>query len=62
MPYGERSTLLTYECRTITTDSDSRRMFMRYWRLGRPLIAHIFRATVRTIRDNAERLEPTTID
>jgi hypothetical protein len=62
MPYGERSTLLTYECRTITTDSDSRRMFMRYWRLGRPLIAHIFRATVRTIRDTAERLEPTTID
>jgi hypothetical protein len=55
LPYGEESTLLTYECRTVTTDPDSRRKFMRYWRLGRPLIAHIFRATVRTIRDNAER-------
>ena len=55
LPYGEGSTLLTYECRTVTTDPDSRRKFMRYWRLGRPVIAHIFRATVHTIRDNAER-------
>jgi hypothetical protein len=62
LPYGEGSTLLTYECRTVTTDFDSRRKFMRYWRLGRPVIAHIFRATVRTIRDNAERLEPRTLD
>ena len=62
LPYGERSTLLTYECRTVTTDSDSRRQFMRYWRLGHPVIAHIFRATVSTIRDNAERCEPTPLD
>lgn len=54
LPYGDRSTLLTYECRTVTTDGDSRRKFVRYWRLGRPLIAHIFRATVETIRRNAE--------
>jgi hypothetical protein len=54
LPYGESSTLLTYECRTVTTDGDSRRKFMRYWRLGRPVIAHIFRATVSTIREHAE--------
>lgn len=55
LPYGEHATLLTYECRTATTDPASHRKFMRYWRLGRPVIAHIFRATVHTIRDNAER-------
>jgi hypothetical protein len=53
--YGERATLLTYECRTVTTDPESRRKFLRYWRIGRPVIAHIFRATVHTIRANAER-------
>ena len=55
LPYGERNALLTYECRTATTDADSRRLFARYWRLMRPFIAHIFRATVRTIRENAEQ-------
>jgi len=57
LPYGEHSTVLTYECRTITTDAESRTRFMRYWRVGRPVIRHIFRATVQTIKDNAERLE-----
>ena len=55
VPYGERATLLTYECRTMTTDPVSRQKFLRYWTLMRPFIAHIFRATVRTIRDNAEQ-------
>ncbi len=55
LPYGELATLLTYECRTTTTDSRSREKFLRYWQLMRPFIAHIFRATVRTIRDNAEQ-------
>ena len=54
LPYGAGATLLSYECRTITTDAESRRKFARYWWLMRPFIAHIFRATVRTIRDNAE--------
>ena len=53
-PYGADSTLLSYECRTVTTDAESRRKFARYWWLMRPFIAHIFRATVRTIRDDAE--------
>jgi hypothetical protein len=54
LPYGDGATLLSYECRTQTTDAESRRRFARYWSLMRPFIAHIFRATVRTIRDNAE--------
>ena len=55
VPYGERAALLTYECRTVTTDAESRRKFLRYWWLMRPFIAHIFRATVRTIRETAEQ-------
>jgi hypothetical protein len=55
LPYGDDATLLSYECRTVTTDAEARRDFARYWRLVRPFIAHIFRATVRTIRDDAER-------
>ena len=53
LPYGQRATLLSYECRTVTTDSGSRRRFARYWWVVRPLVGHIFRATLRTIRDNA---------
>jgi hypothetical protein len=52
--YGDGSTLLSYECRTATTDSVSRRAFARYWRLIQPFVAHIMRATVRTIRDEVE--------
>ena len=53
-PYGARATLLTYECRTTTTDAESRRTFLRYWWLVRPFVGHIFRATLATIRDEAE--------
>jgi hypothetical protein len=53
-PYGSHATLLTYECRTVTTDADTRRRFLRYWRLVHPFVGHIFRATVRTIRADAE--------
>jgi hypothetical protein len=49
--------LLTYECRTTTTDADARRRFLRYWRLVRPFVGHIFRATVRTIGEHAEAEE-----
>ena len=54
MPYGESASLLTYECRTVTTDPDSRRRFLRYWWMIRPFVAHILRATLRQIRANAE--------
>jgi hypothetical protein len=57
-PYGTRATLLTYECRTVTTDSASRQKFLRYWSVIRPFVTHIFRATLRTIRDRAEQ-QPT---
>ena len=53
--YGATSSLLSYECRTSTTDDDARRAFARYWLVIRPFVAHIMRATVRTIRDDAER-------
>lgn len=53
-PYGEHATLLSYECRTVTTDPDSRRRFLRYWWLIRPFVAHIMRASVHTIRRDAE--------
>src|SRR5215208_61495 len=53
-PYGERSTLLTYECRTVTTDPASRRRFMRYWWVIRPFVGQIMQATVNRIKANAE--------
>ncbi|MCV7211753.1 hypothetical protein [Mycolicibacterium canariasense] len=54
MRYGKLSTLLSYECRTMTTDPDSRREFLRYWWLVRPFVAHIMRATVNKIKADAE--------
>ncbi|WP_396929417.1 hypothetical protein [Mycolicibacterium sp.] len=54
LPYGAGKTLLTYECRTATTDPDSRRRFARYWWLVRPFVAHILRATLHQIKDDAE--------
>ena len=54
LPCGESASLLTYECRTVTTDPGSRRRFLRYWWVIRPFVAHIMRATLRQIRANAE--------
>lgn len=53
-PYGESRTLLSYQCRTVTTDPGSRRRFLRYWWLIRPFVAHIMRATLNTIKTDAE--------
>ena len=58
-PYGPTHTLLSYECRTATTDEWSRQRFARYWRVIRPFVGHIMRATTRTIRDHAEQATPT---
>ncbi len=52
--YGARRTLLSYECRTVTTDGESRRQFERYWWLIRPFVQHIMNATVRTIAAESE--------
>ena len=55
-PHGTR-TLLTYECRTATTDSVARRRFRRYWWVVRPFAAHIMRATLPTIKARAEGVQ-----
>ncbi|SOX51471.1 hypothetical protein MAAFP003_132 [Mycobacterium ahvazicum] len=52
--YGDSHSLLSYQCRTATTDPAARRNFLRYWWLIRPFAAHIMRATLKTIRANAE--------
>jgi hypothetical protein len=57
LPYGEQS-LLTYECRTATTDPVSRQRFLRYWWLIRPFVGHIMRASLTTIKADAEALTP----
>ncbi len=58
LPYGEFASLLTYECRTVTTDPGSRRRFLFYWWMIRPFVAHILRATLRQIKANAESSSP----
>ncbi len=58
LPYGAEHAVLTYECRTATYDDHSRRAFARYWRVIRPFVAHIMRATVTTVRTNATTMVP----
>jgi hypothetical protein len=58
LPYGAHRTLLTYECRTATTDERSGTAFARYWKLVRPFVGHIMRATLRTVARRAERRSP----
>jgi hypothetical protein len=53
-PYGSNKTLLSYECRTATTDPESHRRFARYWWLIRPFVAHVLRATLRQIKTDVE--------
>jgi hypothetical protein len=53
-PCGPGRTLLTYECRTATTSPDARAKFARYWWLIRPFVGHIMRATLATVRHDAE--------
>ncbi|MET1060600.1 MAG: hypothetical protein ABWX84_13450 [Nocardioides sp.] len=53
-PDGAGRSILTYECRTGTTDLDSRREMSRYWWLIRPFVGYILRAVLRTIRADAE--------
>ena len=49
-PDGAGRSVLTYECRTATTDLASRAQMSRYWWLIRPFVAYILRAVLRTIR------------
>lgn len=52
-PDGAGRSVLTYECRTATTDPVSRKQMARYWWLIRPFVAYMMRAVLRTIRGNA---------
>ena len=53
--YGANRTLLSYEARTVGTDPEARRKFLRYWWLVRRFVGVVMRATVRTVRDLAEQ-------
>jgi hypothetical protein len=53
-PDGPGRSVLSYECRTATTDASAHAQMSRYWWLIRPFVAYILRAVVRTIRANAE--------
>ncbi len=53
-PYGSSRSLLTYECRTVTTDAASRTKFLRYWILVRPVVGRVLASTVRTLQAQAE--------
>jgi hypothetical protein len=53
-PDGPGRSILSYECRTATTDLDSRARMSRYWWLIRPFVAYIMRAVLLTIRGNVE--------
>jgi hypothetical protein len=54
-PYGDHRTLASYEARTATPDRDSARRFGRYWRLVRPFVGHIMRATLEQLRVETEQ-------
>lgn len=53
---GSGRCCLTYECRTATTDNRGARQMACYWWLIRPFVAHIMRATLRTVAANAKSL------
>jgi hypothetical protein len=55
-PDGPGRAILSYECRTATTDPASRADMARYWWLIRPFVAYMLRAVLRTIRTNVESL------
>lgn len=54
-PYGERRSLVSYECRTTTTDAASRTAFLRYWRPLAPFIGVVLRAQLRVVARDAAR-------
>jgi hypothetical protein len=51
-PDGPHRSILSYECRTATTDPVSQARMSRYWWLIRPFVAYVLRAVLRTIRGN----------
>jgi hypothetical protein len=53
-PDGPGRSVLSYECRTATTDPLSRAQMSRYWWLIRPVVGYVLRAVLRTIRANVD--------
>ena len=49
-PDGPDRSILSYECRTATTDPISQAQMSRYWWLIRPFVSYVLRAVIRTIR------------
>lgn len=53
-PYGQGRSLLSYEARTAMTDPASRAKFARYWTIVSPFVGVIMRATLHTVKMDAE--------
>jgi hypothetical protein len=53
-PDGAGRSVLSYECRTATTDPVSRAQMSRYWWVIRPFVAYVLRAVITTIRGNVD--------
>lgn len=58
-PHGQGRTLLTYESRTVTTDSAAGRRFAAYWLVLRPFVRLMLRGALVSMKRHAER-ERTT--
>jgi hypothetical protein len=52
--YGADRTLVTYECRTLATDSAARRGFMRYWRPLAPFIGLVMRSQLHVVEAESD--------
>jgi hypothetical protein len=61
-PDGPGRSVLSYECRTGTTDAPARALMARYWWLIRPFVGYILRATLRAMRAEAETVVPCRDD
>jgi hypothetical protein len=53
-PDGAGRSVLSYECRTATTDPVSQAQMSRYWWVIRPFVAYVLRAVITTIRGNVD--------
>lgn len=53
-PDGPGRSILSYECRTATTDTVSQARMSRYWWLIRPFVAYVLRAVIATIREQVD--------
>ena len=53
-PYGLDRTILSYEARTVGTNTQATRKFLRYWRIVHRFVGHVMRASVQTACELAE--------